>query len=97
MATRVKIIIAFLVVAVLGGIAYLMFFNTNNVNSAVSTSGSTQPASAAEVTFLNLASQINPISFDTSIIADPRFAALVDIHTAVLPEPLGRKDPFLPL
>jgi phosphatidylserine synthase len=93
MSTRVKIIIAVLVIAILGVIAYLVFFNTNNDTTAVST-GSGAPASAAEVTFLNLASQINPITFDTTIFSDPRFTALVDIHTAILPEATGRTDPF---
>jgi hypothetical protein len=46
------------------------------------------------VQFLNLSSQIGPISFDTSVFSDPRFMALTDIHTAILPESVGRNDPF---
>ncbi|MBA3788910.1 hypothetical protein H0X32_00755 [Patescibacteria group bacterium] len=95
MSSRIKIIVAVLVVAVLLGAAYLLLFNNNNTNAAVTVEGGA--TSAAEVTFLNLSSQLQPISFDTTIFTDPRFMALVDIHTAILPETSGRKDPFAPI
>ena len=55
------------------------------------------PSSEAEAVFLSLTSQLEPLSFDTSILSDARFVALVDLHTAILPEPQGRRDPFAPL
>jgi hypothetical protein len=54
----------------------------------------TEPLSPAETTFVNLATQLEPLGFDTAILSDPRFMALVDIHTAVIPESAGRRDPF---
>lgn len=54
----------------------------------------TAPQSPAEVTFVSLASQLEPLGFDTSILSDPRFMSLVDIHTTVLPETPGHADPF---
>jgi hypothetical protein len=39
-------------------------------------------------------SELQSLSFDTSIFSDPKFTALVDITTAVQPEPVGRADPF---
>ena len=94
MSTRTKIIAA----VILGGIlllgGYLLFFNTTSTN-VVSTDSA--PASAAEVTFLNLATQTGSISFDTSVLSDPRFTALIDTRTAITPVPQGRKDPFAPV
>lgn len=55
------------------------------------------PASQAELVFLNLTAQIEPVAFDTSILSDERFMALMDIRTAILPEPPGKLDPFGPL
>lgn len=52
---------------------------------------------AAQVKFQTLANQLGPISFDTSLFADPRFAVLVDLSVTVTPEPSGRLDPFAPL
>jgi hypothetical protein len=71
---------------------YLLFFKAPA--PAVT---STEPTSPEEIAFVNLASQLEPLGFDTSIFSDPRFAALVDIHTPVIPEAAGRRDPFAPL
>lgn len=58
---------------------------------------SSAPASDAEAQFIALTSQLDPVTFDTHILTDPRFAALADIRTAIIPETLGRADPFAPL
>lgn len=58
---------------------------------------SSAPASDAEAQFIALTSQLDPVTFDTSILTDPRFMALIDIRTAILPETSGRADPFAPL
>ena len=55
------------------------------------------PASTAQATFLTLAGQLDPISFDTAVLSDVRFLSLVDITTAIIPEDSGRTDPFAPL
>jgi hypothetical protein len=96
MSSKTKIIVVVLGVAVLLGVIYLMFFNNSSDTSAVSETGGAA-TSPAQVNFLNLLSQIQPVTFDTTILSDPRFTSLVDIHTAILPEAVGRKDPFAPL
>jgi hypothetical protein len=72
--------------------AYFLFVRTPS-NAVVTSS---EPSSPAELTFVNLASQLEPLGFDTAILSDPRFTALVDIHTAIIPEQAGRRDPFAP-
>lgn len=84
-----------IVVAILGVIAYFVWLRPQPEPN-VSFDG-TMPSSEAQATFLELAEQLNTISFDTSIFNDPRFRALVDIKTAILPEAAGRTDPFAPL
>lgn len=51
----------------------------------------------AQTKFQELVGELTPISFDTSIFADPRFNALVDLTTPVSPEASGRLDPFAPI
>jgi hypothetical protein len=89
--TGVLIIVGLLV---LGAAAYLMFGAGNNEPGV---SANPPPATEAEQTFLSLTSQIDPVELDTSVLSDPRFLMLVDIRTAILPEPAGRLDPFAPL
>lgn len=54
-------------------------------------------ANPAELLFINLAGQLDSIAFKDGFLIDPRFRALVDIRTAILPESSGRPDPFAPI
>lgn len=89
-APFIPIAIALLILAAAG---YMLFSNSNllpgvSINNA--------PVSQAESTFLALTAQIDPVSFDISILRDPRFMRLQDIKTAIIPEAAGRVDPFAP-
>lgn len=92
--SQTPVVLAILAIIVLAAAGYLLF-GSNDEDAALE--GTTAPASAAELAFLNLTAQIEPVAFDTSILSDPRFIALQDIRTAILPEPSGRLDPFAPL
>ena len=89
-----KIIVA-VGVLVLATAAYFLLMNKDDGETVLIEDGSA--ASEAQSVFINLAAQIEPVSFDTSILSDPRFLGLQDIHTAIVPEPVGRTDPFAPL
>jgi len=80
-------------VVLLGGFYYFFFLAASD--ETVLTSDA--PASAAEVSFISLVSELDPIEFDTAILSEPAFTRLVDIHTQVAEEPKGRTDPFGPL
>lgn len=81
-------------IVVLGIVAYIMWGKTGETPT-VSVTGA--PKSAAEATFVDLATQLEPIGFDTTVLSDPRYTALQDIHTSVISEAAGRNDPFAPL
>lgn len=81
-------------VVLLGGFYYFFFIAKDSDESVLSADA---PASEAELSFITLVSQLDPIEFDARILDDPRFKALVDIRTEVVPEPQGRTDPFGPL
>lgn len=55
------------------------------------------PSSQTEATFLGLASELDTVTFNTSIFTDQRFLKLQDIHTSIIQEQVGRTDPFAPL
>lgn len=77
------------------GIMGIVLFNANKTDDAVLTE--TEAAGDAEIVFINLASQIDAIRFDTAFFDDPLFASLVDIRMPVIPEEQGRRDPFAAL
>lgn len=82
-------------IVILGVVAYVVWLRPQPVEN-VSIDG-LGPANEAQATFLTLAAQLQPIVFDASVLSDPRFLALIDIKTAILPETPGRTDPFGPL
>lgn len=87
-SNTVILIVAALIVA--AG-AYWYFF-TGTGNQPPLSVATTQ--NEAQTQFEALASILQPISFNTSIFSDPRFAALVDLTTPITPESAGRLDPF---
>lgn len=93
-----KTIIALIVVII--GIAipgYFLLTSSPKVETSSQVVSSSDITNDAEAQFVTLSAQLVPLSFDTSILTDPRFTSLVDLHTIVLPEAIGRRDPFAPL
>lgn len=90
-----KLILA-IVTIVLGLVVpgYLLMSKGDGTATDTDVVTSSAPSSEAEVVFRNLIAQLTPLTFDTSIGTDPRFTSLVDLHTAIIPEQKGRRDPF---
>lgn len=93
--TRSNILLLISLVIVLGGGIYYFFFFDRSTGSALS--GGAPMASDAELSFMTLVGRLDPIVFDTALLADPRFTGRQDIRTTILPETAGRVDPFAPL
>ncbi|MBU6321356.1 MAG: hypothetical protein KGI78_02595 [Patescibacteria group bacterium] len=85
------LIIASLVVA--GGVYWYFFTGSPSAPLTAGAGGE----SATQAKFDTLTQELSPISFNLSVLSDPRFTALIDIATPVAPEPVGRTDPFAPI
>jgi len=92
-SNAVFLIIAVIIVA--AGAYWYFFTGTGNQPPLSPTTVATE--NQAQTQFQTLVSILQPISFDTKIFSDPRFAVLVDLATPVLPEISGRPDPFAPI
>ncbi len=82
-------------IVILGAAWYFLMGRTPEIDTI--TTDSAVPTSEAQTTFLLLAAQLEPISFNPKVVTDPRFMQLQDIHTVIVPETEGRTDPFAPL
>jgi hypothetical protein len=89
--TKSNIILSIAAALTFVAAVYYYFFYNKDTGSAVVAAS---PASNAELDFVNLTGQISSITFDSHIFTDPRFTRLIDIHTIVVPEASGRRDPF---
>lgn len=83
-----------LTACIVAGGAYWYFF-TDTGNEPPLSTDVTQ--NEAQVQFQTLTSELQLISFDTSIFSDQRFFALTDLKTDITDEPPGRSDPFAPV
>lgn len=93
--SRNTFLLALAAVVILGGAFYYFFILSDDTDPAVVTD--TTEVSNAELEFISLVAEIDPIVFDTAILADPRFTSRQDLRTAILPEDSGREDPFAPI
>lgn len=73
--------------------AYWFFFGQGGNDLPLTASAENAP----QARFAALVGELEPVSFDTSIFSDPRFAVLIDLATPVAPESSGRLDPFAPV
>lgn len=85
---------AAVVIIVVGVAAYLLFGRSTNDEIVTAMDA---PGSESEATFLGLASELDTVNFVGTIFTDPRFTSLQDIHTNIIQEPIGRRDPFAQL
>lgn len=91
--TTKNILIVVAALVVFGGL-YWYYFAGSSIEPSLTASG---PDTAVEARFTSILGQLQPISFDTSIFSDARFAGLVDLATPITPEGSGRIDPFAPI
>lgn len=90
-----------LTILVLAGLflLYQMFFSGGRVPNELLTAetGDGAIASAAGQELLALLEQLRAIELDETLFADPVFRNLQDFRFELVPEPVGRSDPFAPI
>lgn len=57
----------------------------------------TQPASAVDSDVVTILLQLRAVSLSGTIFTDPAFMSLLDFGSEIMPEPVGRPNPFAPL
>ncbi len=88
-------VITIVLVTVLAAAGAYWFFTQPGSQAPLTATPAAQ--SGAQTQFEALVSQLRGISFNTSVLSDPKFKALVDITVPVAPEASGRLDPFAPV
>lgn len=94
MSRNTILLIVSAAVVALGLGYYFLFFNSS---AATALTSDGNDVSDAELSFIALVSRLDPITFNTELLSDPRFTSRQDIRTTIIPEVSGRKDPFAPI
>ena len=91
-------IIILIVVLILAGVAYFYYTGTPKDTSASLTTTAQNSAAAAEgAKVLALLNQISSLQIDTSLFTSPVYQSLVDHTVQVIPQNVGRPNPFASL
>lgn len=84
------------IVVVAAFFIYTYFF-TSPATPALSATSAQSATAVSDQDLIVLLSTLHTIKLDDSIFSDPTFQSLTDFSTALVPEPVGRTDPFSPL
>lgn len=82
------------IVVVVGG--WYMFFSGSGGNDALLTTTVVSDESAVERGIVDTLLTLRAVTLSGTIFSDPAFGTLRDFGTQIIPEPVGRPNPFAP-
>ena len=84
------------VVIVLGGMWYVLYGGSSAPAPSLTTTG-TGSGNPADQTLVSTLLALRAVKLNATIFSNPAFMSLKDFSTQIVPEPVGRPDPFAPL
>ena len=93
---KYKNIIIILAILIIATVAYTVIVGKKDDSLLVSESSS-DTSSASQSNLLALLLEIRTIKLDESILSDSAFRSLKDFGQEIIPEPVGRENPFAPV
>lgn len=93
---KYKNVITIIVVIAVGFFIYSSFFTPDN-GSTLTAQNVNPTQTAVEQELIALLLELRSIRLDLSIFDDPEFQSLTDFSQELVPEPVGRPNPFVPL
>lgn len=93
---KYKTLILIIALIIIAGVAYTVLFGGQDNNLLVS-ERIDNTASAEESNLLTILLDLQEVELDESIFSDPVFRSLEDFGQDIVPEPVGRENPFAPI
>lgn len=91
-------IIIIIVAVIVAGFAWYAFSDRGGAPPPLLNTQAVGPSTtAAEKTLVETLVTLRAITLSGTIFSDPAFQSLQDFGTQIVPEPVGRRDPFAPL
>ena len=97
---KYKYILGFTLIMLLGFILYSVFFAGSGEpagDALVTTNPAQSEVEAATVDLLALLLSLKTLDIDVSLFSDDRFRSLTDFSVELIPQQVGRQNPFLPI
>ena len=93
---RHKLILVAIAILI-AGIAWYAMTPTAETPNVVGTTSTTQGVAPADQSIVATLLTLRAVKLDGTIFNDPAFLSLKDFSTEIVPEPVGRPNPFAPL
>lgn len=95
---RYKLALLLILLAIGSFVAYQMLYVDGGITSLlVSQRGTEISGNVVGREIINLLDELQEISLSRDIFNDPAFRSLIDFEQDILPEPIGRSNPFAPI
>jgi len=97
---RHKLLLIIVIAVIIAGVAWYGLSGSSAAPASDLTSSATTasgPAGSADQTLVSTLLTLRTVQLDGTIFSDPAFTSLKDFSTQIVPEPVGRSDPFAPL
>jgi hypothetical protein len=92
-----KIVMLVLAGVVLAGIVWYSFLGGGGVKAPLLTTEDLTAQGAIDSDVVAILLQLRAVSLSGTIFSDPVFRSLQDFGSEIVPEPVGRQNPFAPL
>jgi hypothetical protein len=96
MSSLVKNILFAVVLAAILWLGYKLFFSADEEQLSALNANVLSEASRDTQEFLRTLQQLRDIKLNQEIFNDARFQTFADHRQAIVPEPVGRRNPFAP-
>ena len=80
---------------IVAGVLWYVSSGSSSSRPILSTGGGS--SNPAEQSVVNTLLTLRAVTLSGTILSDPAFQSLQDFGTQIIPEPIGRPDPFAPL
>ena len=95
---KYKNVIIVIILIIVSAYAYRTFFGVDGIDSALLSSiKSSDVSESTGQDLLKLLSTLHNIQLNDTIFSDPVFRGLEDLSQELVPEPVGRNNPFAPI
>lgn len=95
MSSRIQNLLIILGLIAVAALGYYLYTQQQASELLVESSLISSEAAAESAELLRRLNEVKQIELDTSVLSDPRFLLLTNNETPVIPDNIGRPNPFL--
>ncbi len=94
MSSRVQNLLMILGIVLIAGLGYYLYIQEGSTELATGPGANRTQIALESAVILQRLNEIKQISLEADLFTNPQFQALVDFTEPIIPQPVGRPNPF---